>query len=416
MTNEHHDRTDHTARSGQDEPDETTRPRTASGEQPTREQSEWIAASNAARARMELEHAERRRMLARLDGNPDPDATTAERPLATPPTTGGASPWLSAPTNNLSHGEDDQERTAIRPAAQRYPTPPATSSPAPSPASDPRPAAAQPRPMGPYPVEVPVEQPAPEPTPDPAPVVKEAPRRWSRFHSASAATEKPETPATSGNPFLPATPSAAGEEGEEGDELAPVMTSGPARPTGAPAPADPVLYVPDRFTIHPVRPGVTVQVVGLHGGAGASTLASLLGPAALDCGVGLGGLADPSIPVVLVTRTHAKGLNLVRRVAAQWASGGLDQVRLLGVVLVDDAPLISKMLHRDLRSAERALPHSWRLNWSEHFRHTIDLPGEATDRRLRRTRKSLLNQARKLAQAPVASTTGSTISQKEGTA
>lgn len=217
------------------------------------------------------------------------------------------------------------------------------------------------------------------------------------------------------NVFLPVPAEQADEEGE--DDRRPVMHAGPPAPTGAPAPADPVLLVPDRFMIRTLSPEVTVQLVGLHGGAGTSTMASLLGSEAVDCGKSLSGLADPTIPVVLVARTHAKGLNLVRRAANQWASGGLEEIRLLGVVFVDDAPNLSKLLARDLRSAERALPHSWRLEWSEDIRHGIDLPGEAPGGRVRRTRKSLLDQARKFrASSPSATTNLMKTQQRRGTA
>lgn len=221
----------------------------------------------------------------------------------------------------------------------------------------------------------------------PEPVTTEAaPRRRSRFHST--------VPEVSENPFLPSSP-AQQVDADAGDH-APVMVSGPAAPTGAPAPADPLLTLPQRFDRARAQPGLLVQVVALHGGAGASTVASLLGKDAIDCGVGLGRLVDPTVPVVLVARTHGHGLHLVRRVAAQWASGGLQSIALLGIVLVDDAPNLSKALHRETKSALRTLPTSWRLSWSEEIRHDPNPPGEPSGGRLRRVRKSLLDQARKL--------------------
>ncbi|MGH3352283.1 MAG: DUF6668 family protein [Nocardioides sp.] len=246
------------------------------------------------------------------------------------------------------------------------------------------------------------------------------PPAWARTQPSTPGDEGAVVPrstasSAAGNVFLPVPAEQAIEDGE--DDRRAVMNAGPPAPTGAPAPADPVLLVPDRFMIRTLSSEVTVQLVGLHGGAGTSTMASLLGSEAADCGKSLSGLADPTIPVIFVARTHAKGLNLVRRAANQWASGGLEEIRLLGVVFVDDAPNLSKLLARDLRSAERALPHSWRLEWSEDIRHGIHLPGEAPGGRARRTRKSLLDQARKLrASSPSATTNLMKTQQRRGTA
>lgn len=234
----------------------------------------------------------------------------------------------------------------------------------------------------------------------------ERPARSGRFHSTQAAA----TP----NPFLPAPSNSPAGEVDEGSEYAAVKVTGPAAPTGAPAPAHPLLKVPTLFDHTRAYPGLLVQVVGLHGGAGTSTVAALLGREAIDCGPGLGYLVSSELPVVFVARTHAHGLQLVKRVAAQWASGGLDAVRVLGVVLVDDAPTLSKGLHREVKSLERALPYSWRLAWSEDMRHSAEPPLEASSGRLRRIRKSLLSQATKLPRATARENTITTLT--EGTA
>lgn len=235
--------------------------------------------------------------------------------------------------------------------------------------------------------------------------------RRPKWFKTSGSRATPPGAAAPVNPFLPATPAA--ETTTDEGEYAPVMTSGPATPTGAPAPTDPLLSVPDRFDRARAHPGLVVQVAGLHGGAGTSTVASLLGREAIDCGVGLNGLVAPELPVVFVARTHAHGLDLVKRAAAQWASRGLDSIHVLGVVLVDDAPALSKGLQREVRSVERALPHAWRIAWSEEWRHDLDLPGEAAKGRLRRIRKSLLDQAHKL---PRDNAAENTTTRTEGTA
>lgn len=217
------------------------------------------------------------------------------------------------------------------------------------------------------------------------------------------------------NPFLPivTTTTDEGESDLSPGEWVPVVEVGPIRPTGAPSPHDPVLRVPDHFNVASVQPGITVQVAGLHGGAGTSTVAAFLGESAMDCGVGLGGLADPDIPVLVVARTHAQGLILLRRVAAQFGSSGLTRIRLLGSVMVEDAPVLSKELQRTAKSLRKALPHSWYVRWSEEFRHSPDPPRPADSGHLHRIRKSVFSTATKL---PNESPTTEGNEEKEGTA
>lgn len=204
------------------------------------------------------------------------------------------------------------------------------------------------------------------------------------------------------NPFLapqgPAAPMPAdgdsGDgEGDGGGEL--VEVAGPPAPTGAPAPAVPVLHLPGGALPGLDRTGpVAVQVCGVHGGAGASTVAAILGQAGLDCGVDLAGVHDLVVPVLLVARTHAHGLDLVRRAAQQWAAGDLAQVRVLGVVLVDDAPRPARALQAQLRTAQRVLPYSWRLAWSEDLRTSPAPPGAADlSAGARRLRRAVLRRA-----------------------
>jgi hypothetical protein len=214
------------------------------------------------------------------------------------------------------------------------------------------------------------------------------------------------------NPFLPPEPAPAADD-DESDVAGwtPVVQVGPAAPTGAPAPAEPALTVPEKFpTAEPDR-SVAVQVAGLHGGAGTSTVAALLGDAAVDCGVGLGLLTDPSVPVLLVTRTHAHGLDLLRRAAGQFGAGDLEQLRILGVVLVDDAPTTPKVLQRTIRSLRRSLPYSWRIGWSEDLRQRPTPPEPAHSGVLRRVRKSVLSKADEMTTSAASDTQSATDSQ-----
>lgn len=184
-----------------------------------------------------------------------------------------------------------------------------------------------------------------------------------------------------------------------GDDL---RASGPAQPTGwhgATAPeALPRVFAPatDR-----------VQVVGLHGGSGASTLSRLLGAErATDAGtkVPMGGA-----PVVLlVARTHAAGLAAVRRAGQSWAAHQLDDVRLLGLVLVDDGPRMSREQQRQVKVLLAVFPATWRLGWHEPWRVVTDPTTDELPARIRRT----VNEIRDRGISLMAPTSGLTKEKK----
>lgn len=149
---------------------------------------------------------------------------------------------------------------------------------------------------------------------------------------------------------------------------------GPAIPTGEQVPiaAD-----------SPQRPFVEITsapdlvVVGLHGGAGTSTLVRLLTEAGdgsvLDAGTQWPVFAGwqrpaPTIPVVAVARTHYAGLDEVTRLAGQWTSEALPGGQLIGVVLVDDAPKLATAQQTAARRALRMTPHGWHVPWQETWR------------------------------------------------
>ncbi|MBU2698834.1 MULTISPECIES: DUF6668 family protein [Pimelobacter] len=235
-----------------------------------------------------------------------------------------------------------------------------------------------------------------------------------RFFSRS----NPDTataPAAAGvNPLLAepggAARRAASGRGEDDDELEAAdeggsglsrlglgHVTGPAIPPPAPTPLNPALRVPGTWP--PVRPASgehLVQVVGLHGGAGTSTMAALLGPKALDCGVGLDNVVDVTIPVLFVTRSHARGLDLARRAGQQFAARNLEPLRVLGLCVVQDAPTLSKGLARALRSVERSLPNCWTLPWDEDLRHDPALPPAADRGRIARDVRRILRKAARL--------------------
>ena len=183
------------------------------------------------------------------------------------------------------------------------------------------------------------------------------------------------------NPFLPVAPPAEPEPETMpvdpllGDQL---EATGPVRPLGIQAPVGASL--PRVFA----GPEVRSYVVGLHGGAGATTVAALLGKeVAVDAGtkVPLGGTPR----VLLVARTHAAGLAAVQRAGQVWAAGQISDVELLGLVLLDDGPRIGRDHLAACRQVMRILPRTWRIGWVEPWRTQTTAEISAAPIRVRRT-------------------------------
>lgn len=143
-----------------------------------------------------------------------------------------------------------------------------------------------------------------------------------------------------------------------------------ARPT-APQPGVPVPDTADRLPRTPQAGVATVWWVGVHGGAGESTLAALGG------GSRAAGHAWP-MPVVrgtyhrvvLVARTNYVGLAAAQRAATEWASRELgDEIELLGLVLIADAPgRLPKQLRHFKEVVSGGVPRTWAIQWHEAWR------------------------------------------------
>ncbi|WP_436788049.1 DUF6668 family protein [Yinghuangia sp. YIM S10712] len=73
--------------------------------------------------------------------------------------------------------------------------------------------------------------------------------------------------------------------------------------------------------------------------------------------------------VILVARTHVRGLTAAQTAARQWASGHANGVVLLGLVAVADAPgRLPKDLRESLRFVAGGVPRLWRIPWVEAWR------------------------------------------------
>lgn len=153
-----------------------------------------------------------------------------------------------------------------------------------------------------------------------------------------------------------------------------------------------------------VTPSALVYVVGLHGGAGTSTLADLIreeaaglslpGDAALEGNKiwPISSVPGAPINVIAVARTHYRGLQVAERFALAWAAGELPG-RLLGIVFVDDGPQLAKAQLKAVERIGRMTPHGWRIPWAEAWRL-----GEPSLKTSSSRARWIIHRVRKLAQ------------------
>lgn len=114
--------------------------------------------------------------------------------------------------------------------------------------------------------------------------------------------------------------------------------------------------------------GVCLWFLGVHGGAGESTLAELLlgsGAAKHRWPVDPGGTP---IRVVLVARTSHAGLTAVQAAMRDWYARHADRIDLLGLVLVASRPgRPAKQLRALQARVEHATRQTWLLPWVESW-------------------------------------------------
>lgn len=176
------------------------------------------------------------------------------------------------------------------------------------------------------------------------------------------------------NPFIPvAEPEPQRVEVDEPDPVwnNAVSLRGPSTPAAVPASnVDGLAPWPTSNTLD--RPLLTV--IGLHGGAGATTLCSLLGEDVVD-GHGVWPVFTgwdrplPDMPVLAVARTHHAGVAAASRFARLWGADQLPSSRLLGIVMTDDAPKLTAQQRNVARRLGQMTPHGWHIKWQESWRH-----------------------------------------------
>lgn len=172
------------------------------------------------------------------------------------------------------------------------------------------------------------------------------------------------------NPFFADPPAPPVEESFQPDSLLGrrlVVVGPPVPPGTATGPDHPVL------TRRPITRDALLWVVGLHGGCGATSVASALGADVYESPRAWPTSRPLEPQVLLVARTHVPGLAAAENAIQEWASEQLTDLRLLGIVLVDDAPKIPRPLVPVLNRVLHSSPHGWHLPWQESWRYrTVD--------------------------------------------
>jgi hypothetical protein len=176
----------------------------------------------------------------------------------------------------------------------------------------------------------------------------------------------------------------------------------PAEPTTIPAPStrgearlgatapQPGVPIPDTADRLPRRDAVwpaTVWWLGVHGGAGESTLAALAtGSRPAGHAWPLPSTAGTTHRVALVARTNYSGLTAAQRAATEWASNSLgDGVQLAGLVLIPDVPGRRPKPLRELEEViAGGVPRVWSLPWMDAWRLGTARPSEALPKEFRR--------------------------------
>lgn len=188
-----------------------------------------------------------------------------------------------------------------------------------------------------------------------------------------------------GNPFVVASEKPSQSSPDIADDLLgdDVVYRGPQSPAEVTVEERPDTAPWPQTTVTDFRP---MTVFGLHGGAGASTVASLFGDDALDAGTGwpvAGGWTRPlpTLHVLAVARTHYVGLAAAEAFTHQWASGQLPSSTLLGLVLIDDGPNLTDGQRKAVKRLARMVPRGVHLPWIEAWRHLPPDP-ERLPRRL----------------------------------
>lgn len=177
------------------------------------------------------------------------------------------------------------------------------------------------------------------------------------------------------NPWLPEPIEEPdqNESGTQNTDEAVTPVTGPTAPQGSVLAPAPLHWLPTaNYDMDP-----ELWVVGVHGGAGESSLAALSDrwETAEHCWPVMrsGGTSH----VVLVARLNLQGLHAAQKAAEQWASGNAaPSVQVHGLVFVADSPGSPPRPIRDYAQVVAGgLPRIWWVPWVEAWR--ADPPSSA---------------------------------------
>ncbi len=213
---------------------------------------------------------------------------------------------------------------------------------------------------------------------------------WVDRAASTDVRDRPEMDAEDWREWLPSSPPPP-ELSPATDVDEPVDLD---EPTGPVNPQPHVPFPEDALPVRRTHSSASLWVVGAHGGSGESTLA------ALDPSWQGAGHAWPELttghPVacVLAARTNVRGLLAARTALTQWAASSAgESVRLLGLVLVADAPGKVPAPIRDLaKVVGGGAPRVWHVPWVEAWRL-----GDPVTERTPRAVSKLVSQLRSLA-------------------
>ena len=188
--------------------------------------------------------------------------------------------------------------------------------------------------------------------------------RHTPFLSARRSHRGPEGPA---NPWITAADSVSSAV-DEPEARRDVPLLGPPEPHRAiPTPPAGALL---GTRVHLGRP--RVWWLGVHGGAGETTLAALM-EGTREAEHAWPAVDGEPAAVVLVARTHAYGLDRSQAASTQWAARATPDVRLLGLVLIADAPgRLPAPLQAWSKVLAGGVPRVWHLPWIEPLRLGAD--------------------------------------------
>lgn len=129
--------------------------------------------------------------------------------------------------------------------------------------------------------------------------------------------------------------------------------------------------------------------LGVHGGAGESSLARL--DKTTRAAEHHWPLTSAGSTVVLVARSNIPGLRAAQRAATEWASGSVPGIRVAGLIVMADAP---GRLPKEIRDFSRivggGVPHLWHVPWVEPWRYGHDVAHEELPKEAR----TVLDQVR----------------------